>query len=76
LPASPAPAPSTPAPPTPPAAEPIASQTTAGSVAPAAPPDPFALDTLATELYDRLRSMLVDELYVGRERSQLLTDLP
>jgi hypothetical protein len=37
--------------------------------------DPFALDQLAADLYDRLRSRLVDELYVGRERAQLLTDL-
>lgn len=42
---------------------------------PAASGDPFALDQLAADLYDRLRSRLVDELYVGRERAQLLTDL-
>jgi hypothetical protein len=44
---------------------------------PPTPPasDPFALDQLAADLYDRLRSRLVDELYVGRERAQLLTDL-
>ena len=43
---------------------------------PAAPTDdPFVLDRLAADLYDRLRSRLVDELYVGRERAQLLTDL-
>ena len=42
---------------------------------PAASADPFALDQLAADLYDRLRSRLVDELYVGRERAQLLTDL-
>lgn len=44
---------------------------------PAAGPsqDPASLDSLAADLYDRLRNRLIDELYVGRERAQLLTDL-
>lgn len=37
--------------------------------------DPGSLDRLAGQLYDRLRGQLSAELLVGRERSQLLTDL-
>ena len=38
-------------------------------------PDPGSLDRLAGQLYDRVRGQLSAELLVGRERSQLLTDL-
>jgi hypothetical protein len=34
-----------------------------------------ALDQLTHDLYDRVRSQLAAELLIGRERSQLLTDL-
>lgn len=37
--------------------------------------DPGSLDRLANQLYDRVRGQLSAELLVGRERSQLLTDL-
>jgi hypothetical protein len=37
--------------------------------------DHGALDQLTHQLYDRVRSQLAAELLVGRERSQLLTDL-
>jgi hypothetical protein len=52
-------------------AQPASSPSPAG----AQPQDPASLDSLAADLYDRLRNRLIDELYVGRERAQLLTDL-
>ena len=65
----------TPSNPSAPSAAPQPASLSAPTPPTSATSDPFALDQLAADLYDRLRSRLVDELYVGRERAQLLTDL-